>query len=109
MHHPPRTWMAARFDNTDGRLRGRGLQQRRLRKWTEAAGQCAACKCLTEYADPRTNPRGFHLDHIAHLDKSKDDSEENTQVLCEPCHQAKTAMDLGHRPVVKIGEDGWPE
>lgn len=101
--------MAARFDNTDGRLRGRALQARRLRKWTEAIGCCAKCGCLTEYADPRTNPRGFHLDHIAHLDKSKDDSEENTQVLCEPCHKAKTAIDLGHRVKARVGEDGWPE
>jgi 5-methylcytosine-specific restriction enzyme A len=99
---------SARYDNTDGRLRGRGLQARRLRKWTEAEGLCARCGELTEYADPRANPRGFHLDHIAHLDKSKDDSEDNTQVMCEPCHKIKTAIDLGHQAKVKIGEDGWP-
>lgn len=100
---------SARYDNTDGRLRGRKLQARRLRKWTEAEGCCARCGTLTAFADPRTNPLGFHLDHIAHLDKSKDDSEENTQVLCEPCHLIKTAQDFGHRVKVKVGEDGWPE
>lgn len=100
--------MTAKFDNTDGRLRGRALQARRLRKWTEAEGLCAICQTLTEFADPRSDPKGFHLDHIAHLDKSKDDSEENTQVLCEPCHKAKTLKDLNLREKQKIGVDGWP-
>lgn len=99
---------AARFDNADGRLRGRRLQARRLRKWTQAGGLCANCYTLTHYADPRVDPQGFHLDHIAMLHTSKDDSEENTQVLCVPCHEAKTAQDMGHRERVAIGEDGWP-
>lgn len=100
--------MAARFDNTDGRLRGRGLQARRLRKWTEATGCCVKCGTLTAYADPRKDPKGFHLDHIAMLEKSKDDREENTQVLCVPCHEAKTAADMGYRERIAIGMDGWP-
>lgn len=101
--------MAAQFDNTDGRLRGRKLQARRLRKWTQAEGRCVKCGTLTHYADPRVDPQGFHLDHIAMLHTSKDDSEENTQVLCIPCHEAKTAKDMGHRERVAIALDGWPE
>lgn len=100
--------MAARWDNLDGRLRGRGLQARRLRKWIEAEGCCAHCGNLTEYADPRTNPRGFHLDHIVAVINGGEDTDEQTQVLCPPCHDIKTAKDLGHRPTVKIGLDGWP-
>jgi 5-methylcytosine-specific restriction protein A len=101
--------MSARFDNTDGRLRGRKLQERRLRKWTQAEGRCAKCSTLTHYADPRVDPQGFHLDHIAMLHTSKDDSEENTQVLCIPCHDTKTNEDLGRTKKVRIGADGWPE
>jgi hypothetical protein len=42
--------MSARFDNTDGRMRGRRLQERRLKKWTEAVGCCAKCGRLTEFS-----------------------------------------------------------
>lgn len=81
--------MAAKYDNTDGRLRGRALQARRLRKWSQACGACAKCGQLTNWPD------GFHLDHIAMLEKSKDDTEENTQVLCIECHDRKTMLDMG--------------
>jgi 5-methylcytosine-specific restriction protein A len=96
----------ARFDNQDGRLRGRGLQARRLKKWTEAVGKCAKCHRLTNYADPRVDPNGFHLDHIAMLEKSKDDSEENTQVLCVPCHDKKTMQDMGYRERLEFDKEG---
>lgn len=94
--------MSASFDNTDGRLRGRGLQARRLRKWTEATGCCAECGALTDY------PNGFQLDHIKALVNGGDDKEEQTQVLCLPCHEAKTNEDLGRREQIQIGDDGWP-
>lgn len=42
------------------------------------------------------------------LEKSKDDSESNTQILCVPCHLKKTEQDMGHRERVAIGDDGWP-
>jgi 5-methylcytosine-specific restriction enzyme A len=94
--------MAARFDNTDGRLRGRKLQERRLRKWTEAVGCCARCGKLTDY------PNGFQLDHIRALVNGGDDTEEQTQVLCIPCHDTKTNEDLRRTEKVQIGVDGWP-
>lgn len=91
-----------RFDNTDGRMRGRKLQERRFRKWTQAKGCCAKCGMLTAY------PEGFQLDHIKALVNGGKDEESQTQVLCLPCHDIKTAIDLGHRTKVVIGEDGWP-
>lgn len=83
-------------------MRGRKLQERRFRKWTEAKGRCARCGTLTTY------PEGFHLDHIKALVNGGKDEESQTQVLCLPCHDIKTAIDLGHRTRVVIGEDGWP-
>ena len=94
---------AAKYDNTDGRLRGRKLQQRRLKKWTEADGCCAECGTLTAYPD------GFQLDHIKALVNGGEDTEEQTQVLCLPCHEAKTMKDMGYRERVSIGADGWPK
>lgn len=94
------TWMAARFDNTDGRLRGRALQARRLRKWTAALGACEKCGTLTAYPD------GFQLDHIVALVNDGDDSEEQTQVLCLVCHDKKTLADLGLNERLEFGADG---
>lgn len=76
--------MAARFDDSDGRLRGRALQARRLRKWTEAGGLCATCGGLTEY------PKGFELDHRVPLFKGGPDTEDNLQILCIEDHLIKS-------------------
>lgn len=94
--------MTQRFDNTDGRMRGRKLQERRFRKWTQAKGLCASCRTLTAYPD------GFQLDHIKALANGGKDDESQTQVLCLRCHDIKTATDLGQRARVVIGEDGFP-
>src|SRR5688572_21583526 len=91
-----------KFDNTDGRLRGRALQARRLRKWTAAQGLCAKCKTLTNYPD------GFELDHIVALVNGGKDTDGQTQVLCQTCHPKKTAADMGFRKPQTIGIDGWP-
>jgi 5-methylcytosine-specific restriction protein A len=93
---------SAKFDNTDGRLRGRALQARRLRKWTAVQGLCAKCRRLTDYPD------GFELDHIVAIVNNGSDDEGQTQVLCLVCHTHKTAKDMGHRLVANIGADGWP-
>lgn len=96
--------MSAKYDPTDGRLRGRALQARRLKMWTKAQGLCARCGRLTDY------PMGFELDHIVPLYKKGEDTEANTQVLClaHGCHVDKTNQDAGHRVVQHIGADGWP-
>ena len=90
---------AAKYDNNDGRLRGRHGTKRRLRLWT-ASPTCAMCKRLTEY------PFGFHVDHIVPLFKGGPDEDENLQVLCIKCHDVKTEKDMGFKPAPKFGPDG---
>lgn len=92
---------AAKYDSTDGRLRGRKLQARRLRMWSKDPC-CARCRKLTDWPD------GFELDHRIPLFKGGEDIEENLQVLCPECHATKTNEDLGRREQVQIDITGWP-
>jgi len=60
------------------------------------------CGKLTDYPD------GFELDHVVPLFKGGADVDDNLQVLHVECHATKTANDLGYRPKVAVGLDGWP-
>ena len=79
---------AQRFDNSDGRLRGRAGQARRLRIWS-ANPNCADCGSLTAY------PKGFQVDHRIPLFKNGEDVDGNLQVLCLPCHDKKSTIEKG--------------
>lgn len=48
------------------------------------------------------------LDHIVPLFKGGEEVESNRQGLCSDCHSKKTVVDLGYKPKVKIGPDGYP-
>lgn len=98
--------LGARYDNTDGRLRGRKLQATRLRIWSQDP-HCAMCRDLVAY------PAGFELDHKQAVHKDGSNDDDNLQVLCcgsgsNECHAKKTAQDMGHREPVRIGLDGFP-
>ena len=59
---------------------------------------CAMCR--TAFAT--------ELDHIVALSNGGTNEEGNLQGLCAACHEIKTAHDLGRRPRITTGADGWP-
>lgn len=83
------------------RLRGRKLQEQRNRIWL-LNPLCARCGIVTIF------PSGFELDHIVALTNGGTNDDDNMQVLHLDCHEEKTNEDLGYKPRVEIGEDGWP-
>lgn len=48
------------------------------------------------------------VDHVVPLFKGGDDTSDNKQGLCKPCHADKTAQDMGHLVKRTVGLDGWP-
>lgn len=86
-------------------VKGRHLTQRRYRIWSKNP-HCAHCGKLTDIAVGTDRP--FHLDHIQALVNGGKDIDSNLQVLCIPCHDIKTQIDLGNKPRVTTGLDGWP-
>jgi 5-methylcytosine-specific restriction protein A len=56
----------------------------------QAAGGCCAL-CGGKIAAGQ----GWDLDHITPLELFGDDAPSNWQVVCRPCHRAKTRADIG--------------
>jgi 5-methylcytosine-specific restriction enzyme A len=91
---------SAKYDNTDGRLRGRALQARRLRVWS-LDPHCQKCGKLVDYPD------GFALDHINPVFKVGEDLDDKAvQCLCHPCHDKKSLADMGYRERVEFDKEG---
>ena len=81
------------------RIRGRRLQA--IRKHVLAASPlCVMCK-----ASGRVT-LATEVDHIVALVNGGEDSHENRQALCAPCHQVKTAQDCGYKERAKFDEQG---
>ncbi len=62
-----------------------GLMRRALRK--AGRGECASCR-LSFLAS------AIDVDHITPLAKGGEDVAGNVQLLCRPCHKAKTRRDF---------------
>lgn len=86
---------------THGRIQGRaGMALRARRLANEPLCRICRDKGVTRAA---TTP-----DHIKPLALGGTDTDDNIQCLCQSCHEIKTADDLGYKPKMKIGVDGWP-
>lgn len=57
--------------------------------------------------------KGTSADHIRPLAEGGTGKRSNYQLLCRPCHEAKTAIETGRsipkrRRKLTFGVDGWP-
>lgn len=83
------------------RIAGRALQALRKRHLTENP-LCVICQAKGKLS------RATNLDHVLALVNGGDHSAENFQGLCHACHTEKTRADLGYKPKIEYGIDGWP-
>jgi 5-methylcytosine-specific restriction protein A len=83
------------------RIRGRALQRIRARHFA-AHPLCVMCEAKGIIT------LATELDHIIALTNGGTNDDDNLQGLCAPCHEIKTIADLGNRPRVTVGADGWP-
>lgn len=87
-------------NNSPDRIRGRKLQQIRATHFT-LFPLCVMCEAKGKVTI------ATELDHIKALVNGGTDTHDNRQGLCEEHHKAKTAEDMGFKPRVTIGLDGW--
>lgn len=92
------------------RIRGRKLQAIR-EAWLYDHPLCVMCQAK----DPPVVTAATQLDHVIALANGGPDFDQpggdaNKQGLCDPCHEIKTAQDLGYtlKPRRLIGLDGFP-
>jgi 5-methylcytosine-specific restriction protein A len=83
------------------RIRGRKLQRIRA-SVLQANPLCVMCEAQSIVA------LATEVDHTQALVNGGKDTQDNRQGLCKECHAVKTAKDMGHKPRVTIGLDGWP-
>jgi 5-methylcytosine-specific restriction protein A len=88
--------------------RGYGKEHERIR--AELMREVILCEeCKRQGKLPRV---GTHADHIIPLAKGGTGDRSNYQLLCAPCHAAKSIHDSGKNPRLRkrraIGLDGWP-
>lgn len=69
----------------------------RMRVW-QADPRCASCGAVVPF-------EAFELDHIRPLSDGGTTGDENTNVMCTPCHALKTAQEVTQRARQRAG--GW--
>jgi 5-methylcytosine-specific restriction protein A len=85
-----------------GRIRGSRLQKLR-RDTFQRNPLCVKCE------ERGVIRAATQRDHVIALCNGGQDTQENSQGLCDECHGEKTAQDMGHTPKPAIGVDGWPK
>lgn len=83
------------------RIRGRKLQRIRAQVLRDNP-LCVVCQAKGRVT------LATQIDHIKALVNGGTDTADNRQGLCDECHRAKTAADMGYRVRPEIGLDGWP-
>lgn len=101
-----------RYDNSDGRLRGRKLTATRRRIWLRDP-HCAMCRKVVDLAYKSRDP--FELDHIKAVSDDGSNEDDNLQVLCvsfdeygnkSGCHVDKTNKEQGYKERVEFDTSG---
>ena len=83
--------------------------RQRGRKWMERRAQHLRMHPLCVHCIRQSRVTAAQeVDHVIALANGGKDTDDNLQSLCIPCHQAKTAKDMGYTQRNTIGIDGWP-
>ena len=83
------------------RISGRRLQRIRRRILSDQP-LCVRCEAQGRVRE------AVQVDHRDPLHKDGAEDDDNRQALCLECHATKTREDMGHKPLRKIGPDGYP-
>jgi len=79
------------------RLRGRAGQAQRLRRLEAHGVHCVRCGCLGVWFVREVTAALplLQVNHKLALAQGGTDTDDNTEVICEPCHKAETADQFG--------------
>lgn len=72
----------------------------RSRLWPRELGECAGCGRFCPER-PKSGYRTWQCDHVVPLVDGGPNDDANLQLLCDPCHKAKTAREARARAAVR--------
>ena len=84
------------------RIRGRKWMAIRSRIMARDCNLCQSCKKQGKLT------LATEIDHIKALANGGSNDDDNLVAICASCHETKTNDDLGYKPKVTTGLDGWP-